>query len=193
VKNDKGRLIGFNTDGYGFMKAFDHFNIAVAGQKILLLGAGGAARAVLGELLARRCQVTVINRSLERARQLEQEFNSTYHGAVSVCTATESTESYYCLINTTPVGMAPATDELPVDASLLKKVQVVYDLIYNPRETKLLKSAKEQGCTIINGFPMLFYQAVKANSIWTGKTLSDVASRELFQQVAHYLESFEQE
>lgn len=193
VKNDKGRLIGFNTDGYGFIKAFDHFNIAVARKKVLLLGAGGAARAVLGELLARRCQVTIINRSLERARQLEQEFNRTYHGAVSACTANDATESYYCLINTTPVGMAPVTDALPVDTCLLKNIKVVYDIIYNPGETKLLAAAKEQGCTIINGFPMLFYQAVKANYIWTGMTLSAVDSRELFRQAAQYLENMTNE
>ncbi len=192
VKNDNGRLIGYNTDGYGFIKAFDLLNIAIENKKILLLGAGGGARAVLCELLQRQCDVTIVNRTADKAKKLQKELSIHLPGSITVCEAHEIDGEYDCLINTTSVGLSNTTEMFPIDPDILSNIKVVYDLIYNPHETKLLREAKNRGCIIINGFPMLFYQAMASNHIWTDLPIDEDVEKELFCQIREYLQALQQ-
>lgn len=191
VRNDGGRLVGFNTDGYGFMQAFTDAGVDIAGADVVLLGAGGAARAVLCELLSRRCRVTIINRSPARAEKLRQELAGHFPGTVTVGEWPQIGGRHDCLINTTPVGMLPDVASLPLEARRLRGFDLVYDLVYNPYETALLAAAKEYGCRVINGFPMLFYQAVEANRLWTGQPLTAATASEIFFQAARYLQGLQ--
>ncbi len=189
VRIDHGKLLGFNTDGYGFMQAFSCHQIDIAHKRILLLGAGGAARAAICQLLQQGCQVTIMNRTWEKAKRLEQEFAGKFSGSVTVISSWRELQNRYdCLINTTLVGMYPHTDKSPIDPQYLNRFDIVYDLIYNPDETKLLQEAKRCDCTTMNGFPMLFYQAVEANRIWTDQSLPGPAVRNLYEKLAHYLQ-----
>lgn len=191
VKNEGGRLIGYNTDGAGFMKAFDMYGMKVAGKKVLLLGAGGGARAVLYELLQQGCHVTVANRSTERAELLKQHLAGIGTGRITVWPEQPVTGNFNILVNTTPVGMTPHVDAMPIAPEILNQVEVVYDLIYNPYETRLLYEAGQRGCQIINGFPMLFYQALEANRIWTGKPLVHEVEKRFFEELVEYLKGMQ--
>lgn len=187
VKNDNGRLVGYNTDGYGFIKAFEMSGIEIEGKKVLLVGAGGGARAAICELLRRKCHVDIINRSLDRAIALKQDVSGHFPGSVAIYGSENIEGTYDCLINTTPVGMFPNIDSMPIDPRVLERIGIVYDLIYNPWETKLLSAARHRGSKIINGFPMLFFQAAEANRIWTGLPLPNQAGQELFRKIAGHL------
>lgn len=190
VRNDKGRLVGFNTDGYGFMQAFAQVGLKISHRDVLLLGAGGSARAVLCELLRCQCRVTIINRSLAKARQLQQDLAG-LPGTAVVGEPGGMQGLYDCIINTTPLGMAPYADRAPIDLDCLHGVQIVYDLIYNPYETKLLQAAKAQKLTAINGFPMLFYQALEANRLWLEFPLTQSDVKNLYQQALLHLKKLQ--
>lgn len=195
VKNVNGRLIGYNTDGYGFVKAFERLGIPVAGKNVLMLGAGGGARSVLYELMERCCHVTIINRSTANAEKLKREFSGQLPGIVEVGNWSKLKNSYQFLINTTPVGMHPENEKSPVEAEMFArhKCKVVYDLIYNPATTKLLADAKRHGCIAINGYPMLFYQALEANRIWTGVPITDDVAEQLYIETEQYLSASQRE
>ena len=190
VKNVDGRLIGYNTDGYGFIKAFERLSIAVDGQQVLLVGSGGGARAALYELLARNCHVTVVNRTRRKAEQLQRDMAGQLPGTAEVRDWHELNDSYEFLINATSVGMHPQQEQSPVASEILSRLKhltVVYDLIYHPFETTLLQEARRLGCQVINGYPMLFYQALAANEIWTEESIGAELSERLFGQVEQYL------
>jgi len=188
VKNEEGRLIGFSTDGYGFMKAFECLNIDITHKDILLIGAGGAARAVLCELLQNHCRVTIFNRTLSKAKLLQEELSDHFPGPLTVINEWDQLQAHYdCLVNSTPIGMYPHIDKSPIAEQYLSRFDIVYDLVYNPHQTKLLIDAKRYGCTIINGLPMLFYQAVEANRIWTGSSLAEQKGQEIYEGTVQYL------
>ncbi|VBB08975.1 quinate/shikimate 5-dehydrogenase/glutamyl-trna reductase [Lucifera butyrica] len=189
VKNDNGRLTGYNTDGYGFMKAFQKLNIEMAHKEVLLIGAGGAARAVLCELLQHHCSVTVINRTEAKAKSLQRELSGNFPGLLTVISDWHQLQARYdCLINTTSLGMEPNRSVSPIDSPYLSRFSIVYDLVYNPFETKLLAEAKRRGCMTVNGLPMLFYQAVAANQIWTDSVLPGKTEQELYEKTIRYLQ-----
>jgi len=188
VKNEEGRLMGFNTDGYGFMKAFECLNVDIAHKDVLLIGAGGGARAVLCELLQNHCHVTIINRTLGKAQKLQDELSGHFPGSLTIISEWDQLQaSYDCLVNSTPVGMYPNIDKSPIQHEYLSRFKIVYDLVYNPHQTQLLTDAKRYGCTIINGLPMLFYQAVEANRIWTGLPLEEKEGQEIYEKTVRYL------
>jgi shikimate dehydrogenase len=191
VVNDGGRLIGHNTDGYGFIQAFADAGVDITGSDVVLLGAGGAARAVLCELLSRRCRVTIINRSPARAQKLCQDLSGRFPGTVTVGEWPQVGGKHDLLINTTPVGMMPDVASLPLEPRRLRAFELVYDLVYNPYETALLAAARQCGCQVINGFPMLFYQAVEANRLWTGQPLMPATAGEIFFKASRYLQSLQ--
>lgn len=188
VKNEHGRLMGFNTDGYGFMKAFECLGIDMKDKEVLMIGAGGGARAILCELLQNHCHVTIINRTVDKAKKLQEELAGHFPDSLTIISDWDQLQGHYdCLVNSTPIGMSPNIDKSPIEPEYLSRFDIVYDLIYNPRQTKLLADAKGYGCTIINGLPMLFYQAVEANRIWTGLSLSDEKGQEIYEKTVKYL------
>jgi len=162
VVNQDGRLIGYNTDAQGALKALEA-KTPVTGQDCLVVGAGGAARAIGFILKERGAKVTIVNRSLERGEALAKVLKCSFFPLDQL-----AEHQAQILVQTTPVGMYPNVDQSPVPERAFKKGMVVMDIIYNPLETKLLQTAKATGCTIIDGAGMFVYQGAEQFRLWTG-------------------------
>jgi 3-dehydroquinate dehydratase / shikimate dehydrogenase len=156
-----GKWIGGNTDASGFLTPLKD-RVPLRGARVAVLGAGGSARAVVAALTSSQAQVTVHARNLLRAQDLAT--------AASCESAPMPPEpgSWDLLVNCTPCGMHPHVDETPIDADLLTG-RCVYDLVYNPTSTRLLREAKTAGCQTIGGLEMLVAQAMEQYEWWTGR------------------------
>jgi shikimate dehydrogenase len=176
VRDDK--LIGDNTDAAGFLADLKKFmaespsptgrGAGVREKFALVLGAGGSARAVVYALLNDGWDVTISARRIEQAQQLTTSFTN-HESRPSTFDLRPST--FDLLVNTTPVGMFPNIDDSPLpDEFSLPPTTFVYDLVYNPRETKLVKTARAQGLPATTGLGMLIEQAALAFTLWTGLT-----------------------
>ncbi len=172
VKVEGGKLKGYNTDGFGFMKSLEDLQLKVKNKNSLILGAGGAARVIAYELIVNGSNVTLANRSEDKALKLKKDLEGTTGGNLKVVKLEDIMGDYDYIINTTPVGMSATSDLMPIGENILKNAKVVYDLIYNPSQTKLLKTANQYNATVINGFSMLFFQAVKAQEIWFNNSIN---------------------
>jgi shikimate dehydrogenase len=162
IKNEGGRLRGSNTDWTGLTAAMrEHFPLE--GKRIAVLGAGGAARAAVYGILREGGIPIVINRSRDRAESLARWF-----ACDAMPLANLGMVEAEVIINTTPVGMSPLTDETPVDQRYLPRYRWVVDTIYNPLETRLLREAKAAGCDVITGLSMFVHQGAEQIRIWTG-------------------------
>lgn len=170
VINENGRLKGCNTDGYGFIEAIADAGEKIIGRNIVIIGAGGAAKAV-GISLAMNGvnSIIIANRNLEKALSLSNYINNEYHISCTHCTIDnlDVIEDIDILINATSVGMYPNTGESPVKEKVVTKSKFVYDLIYNPEETLFLKYAVTNGIKCSNGLGMLVNQANHAFKLWT--------------------------
>lgn len=175
-----GMLLGENTDAPGFLadlKHFLHLSPLILHPSAVVLGAGGSARAVVHALLRDGWQVTVAARQLEQARQLALSFPG---GAIRTTQFNDfRLATFDLLVNTTPLGMTPNIDSSPLPEQFsFPPRSAVYDLVYNPRETKLVRAARAQGLNAANGLGMLIEQAALAFEIWTGQSpLRDVLRR----------------
>ena len=174
VVNDGGMLTGYNTDVSGFLSALAEANFLPEDCHAVMLGAGGAARAVLWGLCKKRAEyITIGARNPQKAQALANDFLS--YGQVEGFDwysdeFKELLQTADILINTTPLGMFPEVDDMPpVDLKLLPEGALVYDIIYNPVETKLLKTAKELGYPTLNGLSMLLLQGKEAYRLYTGE------------------------
>ncbi|MFQ6088705.1 MAG: shikimate dehydrogenase [Candidatus Methanofastidiosia archaeon] len=154
-KNKK--LYGFNTDVYGIKKA-----LKVRDKKVLILGAGGAAKAACVALKAN--EIFVVNRNYERACELEKNFDCMAEPIKNLEVVVKKSD---VVVNATPVGMFPNSDVSLIPKNFLKKSKIVFDMIYNPKETKLLKDAKSVGAKTISGIEMFLHQGLKSFEIWT--------------------------
>jgi shikimate dehydrogenase len=170
VKLDGVSLIGYNTDVAGFLAPLLKLNLKLNEITALILGAGGAAKACVRALLDAGCrELIVLNRSLERALNLsKQHSNRLKVGPLNEESLKEAVSRATLVVNTTPVGMYPNVDESIIPKALLRSDLIVYDLVYRPPQTKLLKEAKEVGATTIPGYKMLLEQAAESFRIWTG-------------------------
>lgn len=176
VHNAQGRLIGFNTDGAGFAEPLRARGFEPRGRRTVVLGAGGAARSVVFRLAQEGAQVTLLNRTPERAVRLAEEVNRALgRRAVDLlewgaeASLRERLAEAELLVNTTSVGMSPQEEEMPpIPVGSLHPRLMVYDLIYRPRETRLLAAARQAGAPTLNGVPMLVHQGAAAFRIWTG-------------------------
>lgn len=162
VINNGGRLEGYNTDALGALRALEE-KTEVAGRSCIILGAGGAARAIGFVLKEKDVKISVVNRSLERGEELARLLGCSY---VSLDKIEEVDANI--LVQTTPVGMYPHIDQCPVPEHILKEGMVVMDIIYNPLETKLLRMATAKGCVTISGLSMFIHQAAEQFRLWTG-------------------------
>ncbi|MCF8111461.1 MAG: shikimate dehydrogenase [Desulfobacteraceae bacterium] len=163
IVNCDGKLSGYNTDGIGAVQAMEEYSSA-SGKKALVIGAGGAARAVCHGLIKRDLNVYIANRTHEKARLLAEDLN-----ARAVHMEEISGKNFDILINTTSVGMHPHTDTMPVPESALRPGMCVMDIIYNPVRTSLLKRAEALGCRTIDGVGMFVLQGAAQFFLWTGK------------------------
>ena len=188
VVNREGTLIGYNTDGKGFFKSLPSFKIS--GKRMVLLGAGGAAKAILAQaILDGVSQVSVFVRSasIEKTRPyLEKLQNET--GVKVALFALEDVSELQAriidsdlLVNATSVGMDGVSLPIPASVLLTEKL-LVADVIYQPFETPFLKWARNQGNHAVNGLGMLLYQAAEAFQLWTGKEMPTDQIWELLKQ-----------
>lgn len=188
VVNREGILIGYNTDGKGFFKSLPSFKIS--GKRMVLLGAGGAAKAILAQaILDGVSQVSVFVRSASMGKtkpyleklQHETGFRVDLFALEDAQELQENIRKADLLINATSVGMDRASQPIPTSIVLSEKL-LVADVIYQPFETPFLKWAKEQGNEAINGLGMLLYQAAEAFQLWTGKEMPTDQIWELLTQ-----------
>jgi len=176
IVNEDGRLLGSNTDGEGAMKALIEAGVKLSGKRVLMIGSGGAARAV-GFTLAAKAKLGsltilgIIEPELKKlAGDIAEKTPIKAKGRrMKDEVLAEEIRKADLLIQCSPVGMHPKVDETPVPAKLLRKDLIVMDIVYNPRETRLLREARETGAQTIPGLEMFLNQAVLQFEKWTGK------------------------
>ena len=171
VKNQDGCLTGFNTDGTGFIESLRDVGEDVEGRETLIFGAGGAARALAYQILLDGGQVKfcVRREDLETALNLSSEIKHQLGNEVRVHVLDEAEgllNSCEIMVNATPLGMKPNTEEAVVDVELIPEDVLVVDIVYNPVETKLIRQARENGLKTVQGVGMLVHQGAKALEIW---------------------------
>ena len=163
VVNQDGHLVGHNTDWLGALAALEE-KTEIAGKRVLILGAGGAAKAIAFAILEKGGQVAITDVDRDKALALSRklwvevvapDFLGEYPADV--------------LINATPVGMEPNSDGIPIDPGLLGNFQVVMDIVYKPLNTRLLQEARARGCQVIDGLRMLIHQGAAQFELWTGR------------------------
>lgn len=185
VKNENGRLIGHTTDGAGFILALKRSGHLISGNKMTLLGTGGAASSILiGSALEGASEISVFYHrpaSVDRIRELSERLSSfsrtriTFHALSDTDAQRREITESSILVNATSVGMLKQGadgSECPLgDVSFFSKDLFVYDVIYNPPVTRLMQIAEEAGCRTENGLSMLLYQGAEAFRIWTGRDM----------------------
>ena len=175
IVNDNGVLTGYNTDATGFLQPLLEKGIEPKGKNIVIVGAGGASRAVSFILADRGANIVIVNRieELEWAADLAERITQALGTPVNALELTEGNlagviDRADILVNATSVGMSPNDSVSAVPARLLKKDLIVYDVVYNPERTQLLKDAEKAGAAIISGIDMLVWQGILAFEKWTG-------------------------
>lgn len=182
VVNENGRLVGHNTDGTGYMQALGDAGHSITGGKMTLLGAGGAATAVCVQAaLDGVRKISIFNRkspTFARAEKLAESIRkhtSCQAEVYDIADHAKLKEEIYSsdiLTNGTSIGMVPDINGCPLpDETYIREGMIVSDLIYNPRETKLLSYGKKRGAKVCNGLYMLLYQGAEAFRLWTGKDM----------------------
>lgn len=183
VVNDDGHLTGYNTDGVGYMQAVKDAGYDITGKTITIMGAGGAATAICAQAALDGVEKIHIfaretSRFWDRTQKLAENINSTLpckavlHENKDTAALAQAISESALLLNATSVGMAPNTEGTIIeDTSLYHPDLIVSDVIYNPREPRFLKEAREAGCRTFNGMYMLLYQGAEAFRLWTGKEM----------------------
>ena len=174
VKIEDGKLKGYNTDGYGFVMGFTEAGIDVRGKKTLILGTGGASRVVAYELLALGCEVTLTNRTYEKAVKVQSVLQAAFPDrTVRVVLTDDIKPEYELIVNTTSVGMSPGEDVSPIGEDIIAGASILYDIVYTPPETAFLRIGKACGCQTVNGASMLFYQGIRSQEILMDMPISE--------------------
>jgi shikimate dehydrogenase len=161
--NEGEKLVGYNTDWRGALEALEE-KVDLKGKRVILLGAGGASRAIGFALKMRECEVIISNRTMDRAAGLAKELMCIHQPLSSI----EGLKADV-IINATSVGMYPHDMESPFPKDALKEGMTVMDIVYWPLRTKLLQEAEERGCRTIDGLEMFVRQGAAQLEIWTGK------------------------
>lgn len=169
VEFKDGKAVGHNTDCVGFLRAMETAGIELKG-KALVCGSGGVSRMFAFESVLAGCDLTVAVRDadIEAAKLIKKEISDKLSKDVEVITLDEVKDGYDVLINGTPVGMYPKTDACVLPKEKVQNCKAVFDAVYNPSETMLIKYAGEAGIRCSNGLPMLVWQAAVAQEIWFG-------------------------
>ncbi len=174
-----GRMKGFNLDVDGVKFSLEKLDLEEGARKAVVLGAGGAARAVVAALLQHRVkEIVVLNRTVEKAERVKEFFESKGYdakfssGGIDSESVRNELADADILINTTPVGMYPNVDGIPIDPDSIPGGIKVLDAIYRPQKTRLLEEAEKRGCQTLCGIDWLVHQGVIAFKIWTGEELN---------------------
>ncbi|MEK7169952.1 MAG: shikimate dehydrogenase [Patescibacteria group bacterium] len=179
VVNRNGKLYGYNTDIDGISYALR--GVTLKHRQVLLVGAGGAASAVAYVIQKGGGHLLYLNRTEKKAVALQKKF-----GGIVVRKNELKAEGIDLIINATPVGMYPKIADIPIPPGLLDKHQTVFDLVYNPVETKLLKLAKKKGAKAISGLDMFAVQGLRQIELWTGKR---IVTKSLVERVKRNIQS----
>jgi shikimate dehydrogenase len=166
VVNREGKLAGYNTDVAGVAGALA--GVELKGANVLLIGAGGAARTVAYFAVRAGANVFCHNRDLAQAEELRASFGVSIIGEDALAAT-----PFDVIVNATPIGMSPNVDAMPVPDSIIRKDSAVFDLVYSPLETKLLKAARAQGARAISGLTMFLAQGLEQERLWLGRDVAD--------------------
>ncbi|MEZ4593386.1 MAG: shikimate dehydrogenase [Chloroflexota bacterium] len=190
VVGENGRLTGHNTDWSGFLADLQANEVPVADRDCLLLGAGGSARAVAYGLATSGAKVHILARRVEQAERLVGDLRPYLPHTASLTTLPltqlpqmAANTAAPLIINSTPLGMTPHEETTPwPDGLAFPQNAIVYDLVYNPRRTRLMQQAEDAGCLAINGLGMLVQQGAKAFALWTGQQPDEAVMRHAIEQ-----------
>lgn len=174
VKNERGKLVGFNTDGRGATLALEREVGKLRGRRVLLLGAGGAARAIAFSLAQAGAGLAIANRTASKAKRLATAIDRRLGVKVAQVNMkkrvlADAIKRADILINATTTGMFPNVNDTLVTASMMHRGLIVNDIVYEPVQTRLLREAKKAGARTVNGLGMLVCQGALAFEIWTNK------------------------
>jgi shikimate dehydrogenase len=164
IVNDDGVLTGYNTDGVGALQALEEVT-TLSGKKVVIIGSGGAASAIAFGLKAKGVKLVVLNRTQAKAGNLAKKVKASGFGSLNRLSEIASAD---ILINATPLGMWPKTGQSIILKGLLHDGLTVFDIVYNPKETRLLIEARDRGCNIVYGYKMFLYQAARQFELFTG-------------------------
>lgn len=185
ISNDNGIMTGYNTDCFGFVLSAESENLPLD-KKVLLLGCGGVGRMIAIESALHGAELTiaVIPQDIKMAELAMAEIlDKCDNASVKICLVSEIEGSFDLLVNATPVGMYPKCDACAVSDKIIENCGSVFDVIYNPVETLLMKKARAMGKKAVGGAAMLVYQAVKAHEIWYGGTFESADIAEIIKAV----------
>lgn len=173
VVNMEGRLIGYNTDGRGYLTSLlKVLTMPLQACHVLVIGAGGASRAVVTAIVNEGVErLTITNRTVEKAVEIKDNYLKFKQGNINVISLKDAEKTlgdYDIIINTTSIGMSPRVEDVPINIGLVKKTAVVSDLIYNPLQTRFLKVAEEKNVITHNGLGMFVEQGALSFQKWTG-------------------------
>lgn len=193
VRKENG-YYGYNTDMPGLYRAMCSDGVRIEGEKVLILGAGGAARAVAMMLAQKEVfEIRILNRTLEKAEAIAKEIEEVTGKRIVIpmelsAYAELPEGEKYIVIQATNVGMYPNVDEaILTQRDFYEKVKVGYDLIYNPLETRFMKLVREAGGEAFHGFKMLLYQGIIAFELWTGTQVSEELAKETYDYVMDHM------
>jgi len=173
IVNNDGVLKGYNTDATGFLQALRERGIEPEGKSVVILGAGGASRAISFILAERGSSLVILNRTWDKAKICADRISEIFQSEATALKLNRENlaaalSKADILVNATSVGMSPNINETPVTSNLLKPGLVVFDIVYNPIKTRLQKEAEVAGATVISGLDMLVWQGALAFEKWTG-------------------------
>lgn len=191
LKYTKEGYYGYNTDVYGLGRSLEVNDIELKGSNVLLIGAGGAARAAAVLCASKGVKkLMIMNRTLSKAEELACMVKTYYEVDVEIypLSVKPLAKRIDVAIQTTSIGMHPYEDQMVITEDLCAKIQVAVDIIYNPKETLFLKVAKKKGAKVVNGLEMLFYQGIKAFEIWAEEELPRDLQKNLLEELKEYLE-----
>lgn len=186
----EGGFKGYNTDMPGLYRAMCEDGVKLEGEKVLILGAGGVARAVAVLLAEKKvAQIIILNRTVERAQQVAEEVNAIAGGPLARALALEDygalpESDLYLAIQATNVGMFPKVeDALIEDRAFYRKIHTGYDLIFNPAKTRFMSFVRESGGRACNGLKMLLYQGIIAYELWTGAEVDSALADKAYAEM----------
>ncbi len=181
LHNGNNRIIGYNTDGLGAVEALVRAGAEPSGKRVLILGNGGSARAIAFALIERKSHVTIAGRNPEKfmplVNDLRKKQPATGHAIISALDGAFM-EKIDIVINTTSVGMEPDTASMPLDERLILPHHTVFDIVYRPHRTALLRAAERKGARLVYGIDMLLLQGARQFEIWTGTSAPFEAMKE---------------
>ena len=189
VVNRDGKNIGYNTDCYGFLRSLEAENISLSG-KVLQIGCGGVGRMMAMETAIHGAELTIVAlpEFVKGAEETAEDIRKHKKDAViNVITHDKISGEFDLLVNASPVGMFPKTEECPVTEEVVKSCKSVFEVIYNPDVTMLMKIAEKNGIKAVGGMAMLVWQAVVAHEIWSGAKYKDEDIAELIADMRNLL------